>query len=506
MHGKTFGRILLPAFAAVVVTSTQGVRTQPVQNAASVVVPKAWNDRELAEWVTPLASLGARPGSLSEAEFDKIPVQTLYRSYPAYHPDREPAGYWEWLQNQSPKPLLDRASLRSERDWIQAGRIVFHELYRGAPQRNAALIPAVRSRSALQQADIDTFPDGTLPVVWVVTPEGVFPASKTCSTCHMRYMADGTTIDGAASANEGLGTERLRAGPTGGQFGGHDTEELRTAALDEFAMPWVATDVHNAIRTMTRPQLEELLSIESRYRSAVMPRGGSGLFPTKATDLNGVRERRYLNHTATHLNRGIGDIMRYVFHITCCGETTYGSYRTRTAPPPSRYPDDVVFALSKYVESLEPPPGPYQDNPSVGNGKRIFDREGCGSCHTPPRYTNNKLTLAKGFTPPVNHPYKADIMSLSVGTDPGRAMQTRVGTGFYRVPSLRGVWYRHLLGHQGDVATLEEWFDAARLRDDYVPGGWKGFDRTHRSVPGHEFGLAISEEDKRALIAFLRTL
>ena len=97
-------------------------------------------------------------------------------------------------------------------------------------------------------------------------------------------------------------------------------------------------------------------------------------------------------------------------------------------------------------------------------------------------------------------------MPISVGTEPGRAMQTRVGTGLYKIPSLGGVWYRGLFGHSGDVTSLEDWFDAARLRDDYVPSGWKGFKQTHRAIPGHEFGLRLRTAEKKALIAFLKTL
>jgi hypothetical protein len=96
-------------------------------------------------------------------------------------------------------------------------------------------------------------------------------------------------------------------------------------------------------------------------------------------------------------------------------------------------------------------------------------------------------------------------MPKSVGTDPGRAVLTQVGTGFYRVPSLKGLWYRGLFGHSGDVASLEDWFDRDRLRDDYVPSGFKGFKKT-RPVPGHEFGLKLPQGEKRALIAFLKTL
>jgi hypothetical protein len=97
-------------------------------------------------------------------------------------------------------------------------------------------------------------------------------------------------------------------------------------------------------------------------------------------------------------------------------------------------------------------------------------------------------------------------MAVSVGTDPGLSLKTRKGTGFYKVPALKGVWYRGMFGHDGSVTTLEEWFDATRLRDDFVPSGFRGYKVTHRAVPGHPFGLTLSAEDKAALIAFLKTL
>jgi hypothetical protein len=39
-----------------------------------------------------------------------------------------------------------------------------------------------------------------------------------------------------------------------------------------------------------------------------------------------------------------------------------------------------------------------------------------------------------------------------------------------------------------------------------VPTGFKGYGVKTRAVKGHEFGLELSAEDKRALIAFLKTL
>jgi hypothetical protein len=171
-----------------------------------------------------------------------------------------------------------------------------------------------------------------------------------------------------------------------------------------------------------------------------------------------------------------------------------------------RTSDEVTFAIATYLFALEAPKNPNTGDVRAAAGKNVFDREGCGGCHTPPLYTNNKVTLAQGYTPPKDHPNRADMLLLSVGTDPGGALKTRKGTGLYKVPSLKGLWYRGLLNHDGSVAKLEEWFDPARLRDDYVPGGFKGYKVEHRAVPGHEFGLKLSPEDKAGLIAFLKTL
>jgi hypothetical protein len=77
-------------------------------------------------------------------------------------------------------------------------------------------------------------------------------------------------------------------------------------------------------------------------------------------------------------------------------------------------------------------------------------------------------------------------------------MKTRRGTGYYKVPSLKGVWYRSMFGHSGWCATLEDWFDPRRLRDDYVPTGFRGAGVKTRAVRGHEFGLKLSAEDKAA--------
>lgn len=72
------------------------------------------------------------------------------------------------------------------------------------------------------------------------------------------------------------------------------------------------------------------------------------------------------------------------------------------------------------------------------------------------------LTLAPGFKVPEEDRSRYRILNVSVGTDPFLATKTRRGTGYYKVPSLKGVWYRGPFEHNGSVATLADWFDSRR--------------------------------------------
>jgi hypothetical protein len=63
-----------------------------------------------------------------------------------------------------------------------------------------------------------------------------------------------------------------------------------------------------------------------------------------------------------------------------------------------------------------------------------------------------------------------------------------------------------MFGHSGWCATLKDWFHPRRLREDYVPTGFKAYGLKAYAVKGHPFGLNLSAEDRKALIAFLKTL
>src|SRR5262249_98666 len=235
---------------------------------------------------------------------------------------------------------------------------------------------------------------------------------------------------------------------------------------------------------------------------------GSPLFPAKVPDLIGIKDRKYIDHTATHLHRGIGDIMRYSALVTSAEASEFGPYQmmgTNTRRTGLRVSDEALYALALYLYSLQPPPNGNAFGPDAAAGQKLFLRE-CAGCHVPPLYTSNKVTLAEGFELPKNKPGSLDILPISVGTDPGLALRTRKGTGYYKVPSLKGVWYRGHYLHDGSVASLEEMFDPDRLRDTHKPGGWSPPGAQSRAIKGHRFGLDLSGAEREALIAFLKTL
>src|SRR5260370_26995143 len=88
--------------------------------------PDGQDEAALADWGTPVAGLNVRPTHISAKEYYSLSVENL-RTYPVYFPGREPGGYWEMLQRIGPKPLIEPGKLKTEADWIEAGRKVFDE-------------------------------------------------------------------------------------------------------------------------------------------------------------------------------------------------------------------------------------------------------------------------------------------------------------------------------------------------------------------------------------------
>jgi hypothetical protein len=133
-----------------------------------------------------------------------------------------------------------------------------------------------------------------------------------------------------------------------------------------------------------------------------------------------------------------------------------------------RPPRKLAFALALYLWQLEPLPLRTPDESAL-RGRAVFS-EHCARCHMPPEFSGPAVAL--------------DV----VGTDPSVGMSPERFTGFYRVPSLRGVGDRRRLLATGAVFDVRELLDPTRV------------------ARGHPFGLDLDEPVRADLLSFLETL
>lgn len=479
----------------------------------------------MATLEVPLANPIGSPKHVSADYYYKIPVRPIYKSYPVYTPGREPPGYMDRLKQQEPFIVWDDEGhappLKTDDDWIKAGEIVFD-----APidlnTQGVVTLTEVREPAWYQKIATPVIKDGTMPFArYFIRKKGTIEVGAvSCATCHTRVMPDGTILKGAQGnfAFDRSLAYGYRASVGSAKDPAQALGDVRANERFLYAVPWLSLD---PLADLNRMSANDIAAPHDAIPPGVLARHRTSVaYPVQVPGLIGVKDRHYLDRTGLQQHRGVADLMRYA--ALNQGGDELASYdgfipadftNFKKLPDPTdpdnvggRYSDEQLYALALYVYSLQPPPNPNKFDAVAARGKKVFEREGCAGCHTPPLYTNNKLTLAEGFTPPAGADKKYDILPISVGTDPNLTLKTRRGTGYYKVPSLKGVWYRGMFGHSGWCATLEDWFDPRRTRDDYVPTGFKPYGAESYAVKGHAFGLDLSAENKKALMAFLRTL
>jgi len=198
----------------------------------------------------------------------------------------------------------------------------------------------------------------------------------------------------------------------------------------------------------------------------------AGTEPVALSDLRPVRWLSHLHHDAT-----LTVLDRTTLAIRI--ETLIITSQSQAVRPPRV----VALALAAYVASLaDALPSMDVAARASAQGARVFASQ-CASCHVPPALTGPPVAL--------------DI----VGTDPTLGLSADRGTGTYRVPSLHGVGTRGPLLHDGTVPSLDAMFDPARITSSFTQ-------RLHGAgaVPGHPFGLGLSDADRASLVAYLRAL
>lgn len=327
--------------------------------------------------------------------------------------------------------LLDGTSLApgerpgSEGEWIELGRRVWFEY---PFVRSDALMIAARD-GRLAQLGVDTWEGRYVGVRAFVDQYGAVVLGPTCALCHASVEADGPS---AVRSNRGL-----------------DLGGMRLFALQQGAQGQGSGELDSS----TVAQLEHL------QRGHSDPLEDGRFTPYAFPDLGGIRELPYLHHTANWVNASITTLAIRV-------ETVY----ITGAGQHARVPRTLAWAVAMYLRSLPaPPPSEAVDEATLAAGRAVFEAAGCAACHVPPLYTSDRLVTIE-----------------EVGTDPAAGRSPARGTGYYRIPSLRGVGGAAPYLHHGGVRTLEELLDP------------------EREEPGHRYGLALDEAEREQLIGFLR--
>jgi cytochrome c5 len=198
----------------------------------------------------------------------------------------------------------------------------------------------------------------------------------------------------------------------------------------------------------------------------------AGTEPERIPDLRPVHFLTYLQQDATIRAR---DLTTLAIRIETLLITDWGQV--------VRPPRVVALALAAYLDSLaDSLPPPDAAAAASPNGAGLFEAK-CSACHVPPAFTGEPVSLAV------------------IGTDPTIGLSADRGTGAYRVPSLHGVGVRGPLLHDGTLPSLDAMFDPARLTDTFAQ-------RLHGAgpVPGHPFGLDLSDGDRQDLLTYLHSL
>lgn len=477
----------------------------------SPTIPRVWDEEALRDFELPLPQAGITVKYVSSDYYYRIPVRPVYKTYPIYYPGKAPAGYKEWLEKQQPEVVFDVDQLQTQEEWIRAGQLVFEAPIEFIGQEET-LFSLVRDVQWYEQNKISVRSDGVFPNFrYVVREKGkVEIGILACAHCHTRVMPDGSSMEGAQGNfpdDRSFGYE-LRFEAQKSTNKDRALQDLRATMRRSYAAPWIKNDLNARPDQMS---FEEITAVLEAIPPGVCARQGSSAFyPVRIPDLIGVQDRHYLDATGHTRHRNIGDLMRYAALNQGADElSSYGEFIPKSPLPDpseeSRYSDEQLYALALYVYSLKPPPNPNPFTALAARGKVVFDHAGCFVCHPPPLYTNNELTTIPEFHEPEAH-LSPEILQIDVGTDSNLTLHTRRGSGYYKVPSLLGLWYRGPLEHNGSLEALEDWFDPRRLKADYVPTGFIGYGFRTRAVKGHTFGLSLSEEDRQALIAFLKTL
>ena len=101
MTSKRFRVLLWVALTSLVILTASAGRS--ALSSQSPAPPRTFDANAMASVTLPLATADASPVQMSAETYYQIPIAPIYKNYPVYHPDKEPAGYFASLQQLEPE-------------------------------------------------------------------------------------------------------------------------------------------------------------------------------------------------------------------------------------------------------------------------------------------------------------------------------------------------------------------------------------------------------------------
>lgn len=230
---------------------------------------------------------------------------------------------------------------------------------------------------------------------------------------------------------------------------------------------------------------------------------------------------------------GLNDTLQEVVLSSAIGDGTPVSWIDRDWKKSDA--DSSLKRIRDYISHVQPPPFPFPiDASTAAKGKPIYDQQ-CAACHS--------LGGARtGQVQPIDDPmlqtdrHRIDMWTQRAATaynqyasgHPWKFSHFAKQEGYVNVP-LEGLWLRGPYLHNGSIPTLADLLELPENRPKVFYRGYNVIDpqkvgfisegpdaasigfKYDTSVPGndnkgHLWGTALSTEEKRALIEYLKTM
>ena len=204
------------------------------------------------------------------------------------------------------------------------------------------------------------------------TAKGVALGLGNCSLCHTRAMPDGTLLR-SAPWNEIQSRNWTIQNAAGDARRSSSPATCRLGRL--LAIIGRSLDQGDITKRSRRHAPGSLARSLAPSRARLFPRwNGSASYPTKIPDIIGIKDRKYIDHTATHQHRGPGDLMRYAALVTYSDSSDFGPHRMLTDEQRRvsfRAPDEAFYALR--CSLLAGATGEPEQDIRIADGQGVFD-------------------------------------------------------------------------------------------------------------------------------------